>query len=88
MAARAWGVACCRGQAFGPGRGCCRLGAVVVSGVQAGAKGGFALVIGIAREGNELELRENGADIAVRDLSETNLEQINLLVQDKRTGAR
>lgn len=59
-----------------------------VSGVQAGAKGGFALVIGIAREGNELELRENGADIAVRDLSETNLEQINLLVQDKRTGAR
>ena len=59
-----------------------------VSGVQAGAKGGFALVIGIAREGNELELRENGADIAVRDLSETSLEQINLLVQDKRTGAR
>jgi beta-phosphoglucomutase family hydrolase len=59
-----------------------------VSGVQAGAKGGFALVIGIAREGNELELRENGADIAVRDLSETNLEQINQLVQDKRTGAR
>jgi beta-phosphoglucomutase family hydrolase len=56
-----------------------------VSGVQAGAKGGFALVIGIAREGNELELRENGADVAVRDLSETSLEQINTLVQDKRT---
>jgi beta-phosphoglucomutase-like phosphatase (HAD superfamily) len=33
------------------------------------------------------ELRENGADIVVRDLSETNLEQINLLVQDKRTRA-
>jgi beta-phosphoglucomutase-like phosphatase (HAD superfamily) len=59
-----------------------------VSGVQAGAKGGFALVIGIAREGNEPELRENGADIVVRDLSETNLEQISQLVQDKRTGAR
>jgi len=59
-----------------------------VSGVQAGARGGFALVIGVAREGNALELRENGADIVVRDLSETNLEQINLLVQDKRTGAR
>lgn len=59
-----------------------------VSGVQAGAKGGFALVVGIAREGNELELRENGADVVVRDLSETNLEQINLLVQEKRAGAR
>ena len=58
-----------------------------VSGVRAGAKGGFALVIGVAREGNALELRENGADIVVRDLSETSLEQINLLVQDKRTRA-
>jgi beta-phosphoglucomutase-like phosphatase (HAD superfamily) len=58
-----------------------------VSGVQAGAKGGFALVIGIAREGDELELRASGADIVVRDLSETSLEQINLLVQDKRTRA-
>jgi HAD superfamily hydrolase (TIGR01509 family) len=59
-----------------------------VSGVRAGAKGGFALVIGVAREGNARELRENGADIVVQDLSETNLEQINLLVQDKRTSAR
>jgi beta-phosphoglucomutase family hydrolase len=59
-----------------------------VSGVQAGAKGGFALVVGIARKGNELELREGGADIVVRDLSETSLEQINLLVQDKRTSAK
>jgi beta-phosphoglucomutase family hydrolase len=59
-----------------------------VSGVQAGSKGGFALVIGIAREGNALELQKNGADLVVRDLSETNLEQINLLVQDKRTRAR
>jgi len=58
-----------------------------VSGVRAGAKGGFALVIGVAREGYALELRENGADIVVRDLSETSLEQINLLVQDKRTRA-
>jgi beta-phosphoglucomutase-like phosphatase (HAD superfamily) len=58
-----------------------------VSGVQAGSKGGFALVIGIAREGNARELRENGADIVVKDLSDTNLERINLLVQDKRTRA-
>ena len=59
-----------------------------VSGVQAGAKGGFALVIGIAREGNAPELKENGADMVVRDLSETSLEEINRLVQDKRTSAR
>jgi beta-phosphoglucomutase-like phosphatase (HAD superfamily) len=55
-----------------------------VSGVQAGVKGGFALVVGIAREGNALELQKNGADLVVRDLAETSLEQINQLVQDKR----
>lgn len=59
-----------------------------VAGVQAGARGGFALVIGVARENNERELRESGADMVVRDLSETSLEQINRLVQDKRANAR
>jgi len=59
-----------------------------VSGVQAGAKGRFALVIGIARGSNALELQKNGADVVVRDLSETSLEEINRLVQDKRTSAR
>jgi beta-phosphoglucomutase-like phosphatase (HAD superfamily) len=59
-----------------------------VSGVQAGAKGRFALVIGIARGTNALELQKNGADVVVRDLSETSLEEINRLVQDKRTSAR
>ncbi len=59
-----------------------------VSGVQAGAKGGFALVIGIARDGNALELRNNGADMVVGDLSETSLEHINRLVQEKRANAR
>jgi beta-phosphoglucomutase family hydrolase len=54
------------------------------SGVQAGARGGFALVIGVARENNARELRANGADLVVRDLAETSLEQINLLVQAKR----
>jgi beta-phosphoglucomutase-like phosphatase (HAD superfamily) len=55
-----------------------------VTGVQAGVKGGFALVIGIARDGNVLELQKNGADLVVRDLAETSIEQINRLVQDKR----
>ena len=41
-----------------------------VSGVQAGAKGNFGLVLGIARENNEDELMENGADIVIRDFSE------------------
>jgi HAD superfamily hydrolase (TIGR01509 family) len=59
-----------------------------VSGVRAGAKGGFALVIGIAREGNAKELREGGADLVVGDLSETNLEEIDRLVQAKRATAQ
>lgn len=41
-----------------------------VSGVQAGAKGNFGLTLGIAREENEKELAENGADFVVTDLSE------------------
>ncbi|MFV0267793.1 MAG: beta-phosphoglucomutase family hydrolase, partial [Draconibacterium sp.] len=36
-----------------------------VSGVQAGAKGNFGLTLGIARENNEKELAENGADFVV-----------------------
>ncbi|WP_372949007.1 HAD family hydrolase, partial [Mariniphaga sp.] len=43
-----------------------------VSGVQAGAKGGFGLTLGIAREGNVQELQNNGADYVV-----TNLEEVN-----------
>jgi beta-phosphoglucomutase family hydrolase len=57
-----------------------------VSGVQAGAKGGFGLVIGIARENNARELRANGADLVVHDLAETSLEQINRLVQARRAS--
>lgn len=41
-----------------------------VSGVQAGKKGKFGLVLGIARENNRKELEENGADIVVKDLQE------------------
>jgi HAD superfamily hydrolase (TIGR01509 family) len=59
-----------------------------VTGVRAGAKGEFALVIGIAREDNERELREGGADFVVCDLSETTLEEIDRLVQAKRATSR
>ncbi len=41
-----------------------------ISGVQAGHKGKFGLVIGIARHGDAKALSENGADIVVADLEE------------------
>ena len=41
-----------------------------ISGVQAGAKGGFGLVIGVARKGNADELKKNGAHIVVNDPGE------------------
>jgi len=47
-----------------------------VSGVQAGAKGNFGLVLGVARENNTKELKTNGADIVVEDISEIGFEGI------------
>ena len=47
-----------------------------VSGVQAGLNGSFGLVLGVAREDNELELKLNGADIVVRDLGEISFEDV------------
>ena len=43
------------------------------SGVMAGRNGGFGLVLGIAREGNENELLKNCADIVVSDLADINI---------------
>ncbi len=47
-----------------------------ISGVQAGSRGNFGLVLGIAREIEGSQLRMNGADIVVRDLGEITLENI------------
>jgi len=47
-----------------------------VSGVQAGRNGNFGLVLGIAREDNEKELKLNGADIVVTDISEIGFDGI------------
>jgi len=47
-----------------------------VSGVQAGKKGNFGLVIGIAREDNEEVLKAQGADLVVKDLNEVSLARI------------
>jgi beta-phosphoglucomutase family hydrolase len=41
-----------------------------IAGVQAGKRGGFGLVIGVAREGNAAALRNQGADLVVEDLGE------------------
>ena len=41
-----------------------------VSGVQAGAKGGFGFTIGLDREGNREALEKNGADIVYDDIEE------------------
>lgn len=49
-----------------------------VSGVQAGHKGGFGLVIGIAREENTAELMRNGADFVVEDLESVDIDRINV----------
>lgn len=54
-----------------------------VSGVRAGANGGFGLVIGVARDDNAAELRANGADIVVRDLAEITVEEIDRQVRCK-----
>ena len=48
-----------------------------VSGVQAGKKGNFGFVLGIAREDNIKELYVGGADMVVEDLAEIGLEGIN-----------
>jgi beta-phosphoglucomutase family hydrolase len=48
-----------------------------VSGVEAGRRGNFALVIGVARGGDGEALRSRGADLVVRDLRELSFEKIH-----------
>ena len=47
-----------------------------ISGVQAGSAGNFGLVLGIAREIAGTKLKENGADIVVRDLAEITVDNL------------
>jgi trehalose 6-phosphate phosphatase len=47
-----------------------------ISGVQAGRNGGFGLVLGLARKDNESALLKNGADVAMKDISEINLKWV------------
>ncbi len=41
-----------------------------IAGVEAGRAGGFGLVVGVDRQGNNTGLKEAGSDIVIRDLSE------------------
>lgn len=47
-----------------------------VSGVQAGRNGNFGLTIGVARENNEKELEENGADVVITDFEGIDTKQV------------
>ena len=51
------------------------------AGVEAGRRGGFGLVVGVAREGDGCALRDRGADLVVGDLGELPTE---LLTSQKR----
>ncbi|HVM47541.1 MAG TPA: beta-phosphoglucomutase family hydrolase [Candidatus Acidoferrum sp.] len=79
-------ITACRNLGVAPAR------AVVVedavSGVQAGAKGGFALVLGVARENNARELKAHGADVVVEDLAEASVEKIDKWVALRHRAAR
>ncbi len=55
-----------------------------ISGVQAGRRGGFGLVIGIDRIGIGKKLQENGADIVIDDLLNVSPDDIDLWQYEKR----
>ena len=81
-----------------PGR--CVLVEDAISGVQAGRKGNFGLVVGVDREDAEDALKQGGADQVIKDLSEVDLEddvlnlphglmffeEIRKQIQDKRVA--
>jgi beta-phosphoglucomutase family hydrolase len=56
-----------------------------LSGVEAGRRGNFALVVGVSREGRRRSLQAYGADIVVADLAELSIGQIDWWF---RTGIR
>ena len=55
-----------------------------VSGVEAGRRGGFALVVGVDRGGNREALAAHGADLVVADLGELAITDLHARVREKR----
>ncbi|HEX9637547.1 MAG TPA: trehalose-phosphatase [Acidobacteriota bacterium] len=54
-----------------------------ISGIQAGRRGGFGLIIGVDRGGHRVALREAGADLVVEDLGELSLDTIEAWFEDQ-----
>jgi len=54
-----------------------------VAGIQAGKKGGFALVIGVARQENDRDLKEAGADIVVNHFHDVSAKKIDEWMEEK-----
>lgn len=54
-----------------------------VSGVQAGINGKFGLVLGVARENNEKELKENGADVVITSFEGVTADTLEQWFKDK-----
>lgn len=67
-------LAACSKLEVNPGR--CVIIEDAVSGVRAGMKGGFGLVVGVDRQKNKKYLKASGADIVVKDLGELNIYSI------------
>ena len=58
-----------------------------VSGVQAGKKGKFIFVLGVARENNDKELRENGADFVINNFKDVTAAKIDQWIEEKKAKA-
>lgn len=54
-----------------------------VSGVQAGRRGAFGLVVGVDRGGNEAALRRAGADVVVQDLAQLDAEGLEAALRER-----
>jgi alpha,alpha-trehalase len=54
-----------------------------VSGVEAGKRGEFGLVIGVDREGHPEDLTAAGADIVIKDMGEITVDQVDELFQNQ-----
>lgn len=55
----------------------CSIAEDAIIGVEAGAKGNFGLVIGVARHNNEAGLNDHGADIVVSDMRQMSYKRIS-----------
>ncbi|MDQ3974605.1 MAG: hypothetical protein M3276_09810, partial [Actinomycetota bacterium] len=61
-----------------------------LAGVEAGRRGGFGLVVGVARGGDPQRLRAHGADLVVADLSELDPAELGIGADpaaERRAGA-